>query len=196
MENIFVGYVLPMLLCGIGLIMFKLKQLSFVVGLIFIVLAIIIFIWNAFTLGMEHNILGIIIVSIGIMGICITIAYSYWKQHNQKNVDKNTFVLRDIGNGKTDNECALWDFGKLGYSAVPYNDTWKEWISSGNGQYGLVVTVNKPDLDYYHFGDEFYFVNLKTNKKISIPTGNRARNEKVGNFFHNGMVVRLMPRKT
>ena len=107
--------------------------------------------------------------------------------------DKET-MLKDIWAGKTDNECALWDYGKYGYSAVPLNDTWQQWISSGNGKYGLVVTVNRPDLDYYNFGNEFYFVDLKTNKKISIPTGNRARNEQVGNLFHNGMVVRLMPR--
>ena len=108
--------------------------------------------------------------------------------------DKSGFLLRDIGNSKTDNDCALWDYGKYGYSAVPLNDTWQQWINSGNGKYGLVVTVNRPDLDYYNFGDEFYFIDLKTNKEISIPTGNRARNEKVGNLFHNGMVVRLMPK--
>jgi len=32
-------------------------------------------------------------------------------------------TLKDIWAGKTDNECALWDFGKYGYSAVPLNDT-------------------------------------------------------------------------
>lgn len=163
MKNIIVGYVLPLFLCGVGLIMFQFESLSFMVGLIFIALAIVIFVWNIFII-------------------------------RRKKPTDTGITLKDIGKCKTDNECALWDYGKYGYSAIPLNDTWQQWISSGNGKYGLVVTVNRPDLDYYNFGNEFYFVDLKTNKKISIPTGNRARNEQVGNLFHNGMVVRLMPR--
>ena len=130
-------------------------------------------------------------------GIFAVIASSLYRRHRAANESiKSGTTLGDMWAGKKDNECALWDYGEYGYSAVPCSDTWKEWISSGNGKYGLVVTVNRPDLDYYNFGDEFYFVDLKTNKKISIPTGNRARNEKVGNLFHNGMVVRLMPKTT
>lgn len=143
---------------------------------------------------MKHNIPGIVMILIGVIGICVTLAYSHWKRWNQKDVDKSKLILQNIGNGKTDKECALWDYGKYGYSCIPYNDTWKEWISSGNGKYGLVVTVNRLDLDYYNFGEEFYFVDLKTNKKISIPTGDKARKEKVGSSFYDGMVVRLMPK--
>lgn len=163
MENIIVGYVLPLFLFGIGLIMFQYESLLFMVGLIFIALAIVIFAWNFFII------------------------------RHKKPIGAGT-TLKDIGNHKADNECALWDYGEYGYSAVPCTDTWKEWISSNSGKYGLVVTVNRPDLDYYNFGDEFYFVDLKTNKEISIPTGNKARNAKVSNLFHNGMVVRLMPK--
>ena len=138
-----------------------------------------------------------VIIGLVIM-LIITIVYDPSKAEGnkiQKESKKNKTLrntLRDIGNGKTDKECALWDYDKYGYSCIPYNDTWKEWISSGNGKYGLVVTVDRPDLDYYNFGEEFYFVDLKTNKKISIPTGDKARKEKVGSSFYDGMVVRLM----
>jgi hypothetical protein len=102
-------------------------------------------------------------------------------------------VLKNMWAGKTNNECALWDFGKYGYSVVPCNDTWAQWISNSGGHGGLVVAVARPDLDYYNFGDEFYFFNLMTGNKIDIPTGDKARREKVGSSVRNGMVLRLMP---
>lgn len=95
-------------------------------------------------------------------------------------------ILQDIGNGKSNNESALWDYGKHGYSTVPNNNTWQEWIK------GLVKTTDRPDLDYYNFGKEFYFYDLSTGKSIEIPAGNRARTEKVGSSIRKGMVLRLM----
>lgn len=146
---------------------------------------------------MPENISSIIKFWPSILAIFLALYGFYLLLKQRKEVEKNKVlrsVLQDIRNGKTDKECALWDYGKHGHSCVPYNDTWKEWISSGNGKYGLVVTVDRPDLDYYNFGEEFYFVDLKTNKKISIPTGDKARKEKVGSSFYDGMVVRLMPK--
>ena len=96
-------------------------------------------------------------------------------------------ILKDIWAGKTDNECALWNFGKYGYSAAPLNDTWQQWIK------GLLVTTNRPDLDYHNFGEEFYFFDMSTGKNIEIPTGNKARSEKTGGSIRVGMVLRLMP---
>jgi hypothetical protein len=102
--------------------------------------------------------------------------------------NKSEIVLKDIANGKKDKECALWDYGKFGFSGVPFNDTWKEWIQ------GLVITTDRPDLDYYNFGEEFYFFDLSTGNKIKIPTGDKVRKEKVSSSFYGGMVVRLMPQ--
>jgi hypothetical protein len=110
----------------------------------------------------------------------------------QTNRDAQT-VLKNIWAGKTDKLCALWDFGKYGYSVVPCNDTWAQWISSSGGQKGLVATVDRPDLDYYNFGDEFYFFDLMSGKKLDIPTGDKARRENVASSVRNGMVLRLMP---
>lgn len=104
-------------------------------------------------------------------------------------------VLKNIWAGKTDKECALWSFGKYEYSVVQSNETWAQWISNSGGQRGLVVTVERPDLDYYNFGDEFYFFDFMTGNKIDIPTKDKARREKVGSSVRNGMVLRLMPRE-
>ena len=166
MKNFSTGLILPIFLFGLGLVMVNFESLSSIVGVIFIAIAIILFFWKAFTKGLLKNLFS----------------------------NRNANILKNIGNGKADPQCALWDYGKYGHSCVPYNDTWKEWISSGNGQYGLVVTVNRPDLDYYNFGEEFCFVDLKTEKEISIPIGDKARKEKVGSSFYDGMVVRLMPK--
>jgi len=117
------------------------------------------------------------------------------KQYSDKmQASRNAqMVLKDMWVGRTNNQCALWDFGKYGYSVVPCNDTWAQWISSSGGHSGLVVTVARPDLDYYNFGDEFYFFNLMNGNKIDIPTGDKVRREKVGSSVRNGMVLRLMP---
>lgn len=107
--------------------------------------------------------------------------------------DINRMVLKDIAKGKTDKEIALWNYGKNGYSGVPVEDKWNQWIRYDGGKKGLVSVVKRPDLDYYNFGEEFVFFDLLTGKKINIPTGNRARNERVGDSFRNGMVLRLIP---
>jgi len=110
------------------------------------------------------------------------------------NEEGNAFhnVLKDIANGKKEKEMALWGYGKHDVvGAVPLNDTWQQWIK------GLVITTDRPDLDYYNFGKEYYFWDLEGGRKIEIPTGNDARHEIVGNFLRKGMVLRLMRnRKT
>ena len=111
-------------------------------------------------------------------------AYFKPKGKNEQSRD----VLRDISSNKKDKEYALWSYGKYGYSAVPLSDTWQQEIN------GLLVTTNRPDLDYHNFGEEFYFFDLSTGKNIEIPTGNRARSEKVGASIRVGMVLRLMPK--
>jgi len=103
-----------------------------------------------------------------------------------KGISEERLVLKNIADNKRDKECALWNYGKYDYSVVQANYTWQEWIRE------LIKTVDRPDLDYYNFGDEYHFFDLSTAKKIVIPTGNRARTEKVGNVFRNGMVLRLM----
>lgn len=97
-------------------------------------------------------------------------------------------VLKDIWAGKTDNEYAKWDYGKHMYNIITLNDTWEQEIK------GLLITTNRPDLDYHNFGDGFYFFDLSTGKNIEIPTGNRARSEKPGDSIRTGMVLRLMPK--
>lgn len=96
-------------------------------------------------------------------------------------------VLKDIANGKKNKECALWNYGKYDVSVVPLNDTWQEWIK------GLVKQTERPDLDYYNFGKEYYFWDLEGGRKIEIPTGNKARHEIIGHSLYRGMVLRLMP---
>ncbi len=95
--------------------------------------------------------------------------------------------LKDIANGKRDNESALWGYGRSDSNVVQLNNTWEEWIRS------LLKTTGRTDLDYYNFGDEFYFIDLSSSKKIEISTGKRAHHEKVGNTFRKGMVLRLLP---
>jgi hypothetical protein len=103
-------------------------------------------------------------------------------------------VLKDLWAGKRKNDCAMWSFGIHGDSVVPCNDTWAEWISTNGGRKGLVAVVGRSDLDYYNFGDEFYFFDFRTCGKIDIPTKDKARREKIGSSVQNGMVLRLMPR--
>jgi len=55
MKNIIVGYVLPLFLCGVGLVMFRFESLSLMIGSLFIALAIVIFIWKFFTIGPLRN---------------------------------------------------------------------------------------------------------------------------------------------
>ena len=97
-------------------------------------------------------------------------------------------TLKDIWAGKTDNAYAKWNYGKYEYNIITLNDTWEQEIK------GLLKTTNRPDLDYYNFGEEFCFFDLSTGKSIEIPTGNRARCENVGDSIRTGMVLRLMPK--
>ena len=105
-----------------------------------------------------------------------------------KGLDPNETVLRDIALNTKEEEMALWAYGKDGNSVVPANDTWKEWIS------GLVRATNRPDLDYYDFGEEYYFFDLENQKAIDVPTGNQARTSRVGDAIRNGLVLRLIKR--
>ena len=129
------------------------------------------------------------IASIKWILICGAFIFSLYAYFRPKDEDKRyLYILRNIANGKKDKECALWDYGEYEYSAAPLNDTWQQWIK------GLLVTTNRPDLDYHNFGEEFYFFDMSDGKSIEMPTGNRARSEKVGDSIRAGMVLRLMPK--
>ena len=104
------------------------------------------------------------------------------------------FILRDIGRSSSDTETVLFSYGKYGYSTVPSNEKWADWISYEKGGKGLVKTVDRPDLDYNDFGNEFCFFDLVSGKNIPIPTGNSAKHDIVGNSFRNGMVLRLIAK--
>ena len=121
-----------------------------------------------------------------ICGAFIFSLSAYFKTESKNERSQN--VLKDIASNKKNNECALWDYGKTGYGAISLADTWQQEIK------GLLVTTNRPDLDYHNFGEEFCFFDLSTGKSIEIPTGNRARSEKVGDSIRVGMVLRLMPK--
>ena len=113
MENIFVSYVLPILLFGIGLIMFRFRSISFVAGLIFIAMAFIIFIWNIFNVEItaqqnsQHIPIPIIvIILIGIIGVCIALSYSFLMRNKIKMLNQKlteipysiAFIAENIGN--------------------------------------------------------------------------------------------------
>ncbi len=117
---------------------------------------------------------------VAFLSIIIFIVYRFYRH------ESSVVVLKDIVNGLQNPDIAKWDYGKYGFSAAPGNETWQEWIV------GLLKTTNRPDLDYYNFGKEYYFFDLSSCKKIKIPTGNDARRIKVGETLRPGMVLRLM----
>ena len=110
--------------------------------------------------------------------------------------NQSSSVLRDIGRSKSDPEAVLFAFGEYDYSAVPLNEKWADWISYDKGRKGLVATVNRPDLDYYNFGNEFYFYELISGKSVSIPTSNLAKQLNVSGSFQKGMVLHLRPKNS
>ena len=132
MENVFVSYVLPLFLFGVGLIMVNFKFLSFVIGLIFIAVAIFVFVWNAFIIGtvvqsIKYNIPEIIIISVGIVGICITLSYGFLKRNKIKIIKQNLiefpysidFEAENMGNainslgGKILLDCLIMPISKI-----------------------------------------------------------------------------------
>lgn len=107
-----------------------------------------------------------------------------------KVISGELYVLQNIAESKKDKDCAKWDYAEYGYSAVPITETWNQWLD------GLVSDMERPEIKSYNFGDNFYFFNLDTGKEIKIPTDEAKRNEKVGDLFRKGMVLRLMPRNS
>jgi hypothetical protein len=105
-----------------------------------------------------------------------------------KGLNINEIVLRDIAINAKNKEITLWDYEKYGRSVLQTNYTWQELIS------GLLKTTERPDLDYYNFGEEYYFYDLENGKKIEIPTGNQVRTSRVGDTLRNGLVLRLMKK--
>ena len=106
----------------------------------------------------------------------------------RKGLNDSEIVLRDIASNNKDKEVTLWDYGKYGRSVLQTNCTWQELIS------GLLKTTERPDLDYYNFGEEYYFYDFENGKKIEIPTGNQVRTSKVGDTIRNGIILRLMKK--
>ncbi|MGR3293766.1 MAG: hypothetical protein ACUZ9M_07110, partial [Candidatus Scalindua sp.] len=106
--------------------------------------------------------------------------------------NQNLSTLHDIAKSKSDPEIVLFDYGKYGFSVVPLCEKWEDWISYEKGEKGLVATVNRPDLDYNDFGNEFHFIDLSNGKTVSIPIGKLAKHLDVNSSFHKGMVLRLM----
>ena len=141
---------------------------------------------------MEMNlaIFGVYLILMIFIGV---FSYKHQKKitaQTEKEERENQYqaVLKNIADSRKEKELALMNYGaESDFSAVPIGDTWQLWIR------GLVKTTDSPDLDYYNFGNEFYFWDLGKNRKIKIPTGNKARTEKVGDSIQRGMVLRLMP---
>jgi hypothetical protein len=97
-------------------------------------------------------------------------------------------VLKDIANATKDKNIAIYSFREHGNSGVPTGETWEIGFKK------FPASIGRTNLDYHNLGDEFYFVDFTTGKEIPIPTGNRARTEKIGDSIHAGMVLRLMQK--
>lgn len=136
--------------------------------------------------GIQMSFFQMLLSIIGILVVANLLVWSIVYLKNKPDIAKT--VLKDIANATKDKSIALYSFREYGNSGVPTNDTWAVWLKK------FPASIGRADLDYYNLGNEFHLVDFSTGKEIPIPTGNKARTEKVGDTIHPGMVLRLMQK--
>lgn len=98
-------------------------------------------------------------------------------------------VTKDIADSLRDNQCSYWGYGNhIKCAVVQIHDRWQDWITQ------LIKVTERPELEQHNFGDHYCIYDLGSSEVIEFPKDKHTRESKIGNRFHTGKILRIMPK--
>ena len=74
------------------------------------------------------------------------------------------------------------------YCGEQINDTWQAWI------FQLIKVTEKFESEPHNFGDYYYFYVFSSGETIDFPKDQYTRKSIIGNRFHTGRLLGIMPK--